>query len=200
MKGFGYALGKRWDDMTDDQRDLMLTGIVYDADRMDTIVRHLVDAARVMSGGFQPFPERTDVGELVRRLAEQQARDPEHPPVRWTGEDVTVFVDAGRLRTSLLAFVEALVWWGSDGPIEVVAEVPDGRLTVEVSRAAPSDVDVGTLFEARRPGSGGGSKIGLYVARRVAEAQGGAAAGVVRDGRLTFRLDLPLAEADGPTP
>ena len=40
MKGFGYALGKRWDDMTDDQRDLMLTGIVHDADRMDTIVRH----------------------------------------------------------------------------------------------------------------------------------------------------------------
>ena len=201
MKGFGYALGKRWEDMTDDQRDLMLTGIVYDADRMDTIVRHLVDAARVMSGGFQPFPERTDVGQLVRQVAEQQARDPEHPPVRWTGDDATVLVDAGRLKTSVLAFVEALVWWGSEGPIDVGAQVSDdGRLVVSVSRAAPSDVDVDALFEARRPGSGGGSKIGLYVARRVAEAQRGTASGVVRDGRLTFRLELSVVGPDGPTP
>jgi TrmH family RNA methyltransferase len=200
MKGFGYALGKRWDDMTDDQRDLMLTGIVHDADRMDTIVRHLVDAARVMSGGFQSFLERTDVGELVRQIDEQQARDPEHPAVRWTGEDATVLVDAGRLKTSLLAFVEALVWWGSEGPIDVGAEVADGRLVVRVSRAAAADVDVHTLFEARRPGSGGGSKIGLYVARRVADAQGGSASGSLDDGLLTFRLELPVPGPEEATP
>jgi signal transduction histidine kinase len=200
MKGFGHALGKRWDDMTDDQRDLMLTGIVHDADRMDTIVRHLVDAARVMSGGFQPFLERTDVGALVRQIDEQQARDPEHPAVRWTGEDATVLVDASRLKTSLLAFVEALVWWGSEGPIDVGAEVADSRLVVRVSRAAAADVDVDTLFEARRPGSGGGSKIGLYVARRVADAQGGSASASLDGGRLTFRLELPVPGPDEPTP
>jgi TrmH family RNA methyltransferase len=200
MKGFGYALGRRWDDMTDDQRDLMLDGIVYDSDRMDTIVRHLVDAARVMSGRFEPFVERTDVAEVARQVAEQQARDPEHPPVRWTGADATVLVDAARLKTSLLAFVEALVWWGSDGPIDVAAEVADGRLVVSASRAAPADVDVDALFEARRAGSGGGSKIGLYVARRVAQAQAGTASGALRDGRLTFRLELPVPGANEPTP
>jgi TrmH family RNA methyltransferase len=200
MKGFGYALSRRWDDMTDEQRDLMLMGIVHDADRMDTIVRHLVDAARVMSGGFEPFLERTGVGDLVRQIAEQQARDPEHPSVRWAGEDVTVLVDAGRLKTSILAFIEALVWWGSEGPIDVGAEVPDGRLRLTVARAAPADVDVDALFVARRPGSGGGSKIGLYVARRVAEAQGGTASGTLHDGRLTFRLELPLAGPSGPEP
>ena len=53
---------------------------------MDTIVRQLVDAARVMSGTFQPFAELVDVSDLVRQIAEQQGRDPEHPPVEWAGE------------------------------------------------------------------------------------------------------------------
>jgi len=194
MKGFGYALGKRWVDMTDDQRDLMLHGIVHDADRMDLIVRQLVDAAKVMSGRFEAYVELTDPADLVRQIAEQQARDPEHPPIEWVGTGHTILIDAGRLKTTMLAFAEALVWWGGEGPIRVGSEIRDGRLLVTASRDASSTAtDVDALFEARRPGSGGGSKIGLYVARRVAEAQGGRAWGEVADGRLTFYVELPVA-------
>jgi K+-sensing histidine kinase KdpD len=194
MKGFGYALGKRWADMSHEQRDLMLNGIVYDADRMDTIVRELVDAARVMSGSFQPYAEVTDVGDLVRQIGEQQARDPEHPPIEWAGHGGTVLVDGGRLKTTLLAFAEALVWWGSDGPIQVSGGITEEALLVSASRAAGStEVDVEALFEARRPGTGGGSKIGLYVARRVAEAQGGRVWGELAGDRLAFHVELPVA-------
>jgi signal transduction histidine kinase len=196
MKGFGYALGKRWVDMTEEQRDLMLRGIVYDADRMDTIIRQLLDAARVMSGSFEPLPELTDVRELVRQIADQQARDPEHPPVRWVGDDARAFVDAARLRSTILAFTESLVWWGADGPIEVGGSLEDGELHVSASRSVGdglSSGDVDALFLARRPGAGSGSKIGLYVARQVARAQGGDAWGELRDGRLTFLLRLPAS-------
>ena len=65
MKGFGYALEKRWDSMTEEQRTLMLRGIVYDADRMDGILRLLVDAGRVAAGTLELFPERVDLSELV---------------------------------------------------------------------------------------------------------------------------------------
>jgi TrmH family RNA methyltransferase len=200
MKGFGYALGKRWVDMTADQRDLMLDGILYDVDRMDTIVRQLVDAARVMSGRFQPYPELTDVADLVRQVAEQRARDPEHPPIEWSGDGEKVLVDAGRLRTTLLGFAEALVWWGTDGPIRVESEVRGGVLIVSASRGAAGPVDVDTLFEARRPGTGGGSKIGLYVGRRVAEAQGGRAWAEQKDGRLILHIELPIAGRESVTP
>jgi len=200
MKGFGYALGKRWVDMTADQRDLMLDGILHDVDRMDTIVRQLVDAARVMSGRFQAYVELTDVGDLVRQVAEQQARDPEHPPIEWSGDDDKVLIDAGRLRTSLFGFAEALVWWGSEGPISVESQVRGDRLNVSASRETATPVDADTLFEARRPGTGGGSKIGLYVARRVAEAQGGRAWGELKDGRLTLYVELPIAGRDSLTP
>jgi TrmH family RNA methyltransferase len=195
MKGFGYALGRRWADMTDEQRDLMLTGIVHDADRMDTIVRQLLDAARVMSGTFQPFAELVDVADVVRQIAEQQTRDPAHPAVEWIGGgSPKVLVDGSRLKTTLLAFVEALVWWASEGPIRVEGEVRAGRLLVSASRGVEGDVDVDGLFVARRPGTGGGSKIGLYVARRVAEAQGGRAWAELADARLTVRVELPVTD------
>ena len=199
IKGFGYALGRRWSDMTDEQRDVMLNGIVHDADRMDTIVRQLLDAARVMSGTFQPFLEVTDVGDLVRQLAEQQARDPDHPPLEWEGGVGAVLVDAGRLKTTLLAFAEGLVWWGTDGPIRLGGELRDGRLTVTASREAADDVDVEALFRARQPGTGGGSKIGLYVARRVAEASDGRAWGERAGGRLSFHVELPASGPDAGT-
>jgi signal transduction histidine kinase len=201
MKGFGYALGKRWSDMTDEQRDLMLTGIVHDADRMDTIVRQLMDAARVMSGTFQPFAELVDVSDVVRQLAEQQGRDPEHPVVEWAGgEGPKLLLDGGRLKTTLLAFMEALVWWASDGPIRVGSEIREDGLLVWASRSAVGDIDVEGLFAARRPGSGGGSKIGLYVARRVAEAQGGRAWGDLDEGLLSLRVELPITDPQSLAP
>jgi TrmH family RNA methyltransferase len=197
MKGFGYALAKRWDDMDDEQRDLMLRGIVHDADRMDSIIRQLVDAARVQSGTFEPFREPTDVADVVRHVAEQQARDPDHPPIRWTGETVSGVLDGARLRTAVQVFVEALVWWGSDGDIEVAAAAEGDRLRLVASRAAAAlDPDaLEALFAARAPGTGGGSKIGLYVTRRVAEAQGGRAWGEHADGRLSLHLELPFGSA-----
>jgi RNA methyltransferase, TrmH family len=200
MKGFGYALGKRWVDMTADQRDLMLDGILHDVDRMDTIVRQLVDAARVMSGRFQAYVELTDVADIVRQVAEQQGRDPEHPPIEWTGGGEKVLIDAGRLRTTLFGFVEALVWWGSEGPIRIGSQVRSGRLVVSASRETATPVEADTLFEARRPGTGGGSKIGLYVARRVAEAQGGRAWGELKGGRLILHVELPIAGRASVTP
>ena len=194
MKGFGYALEKRGDAMTAEQRAMMLTGIVHDADRMDTIVRQLVDAARLTAGSLELFREQTDLSELVHTLAEQQARDPEHPEIRWSGDGGPFLIDPARMRTSLLAFAESLVWWTSDGPIDVHAERRDRTLHV---RATRKGTDLTTeaadaLFASRRPGSGAGSKMGMYVTRGVAEAQGGRAWADVADSVLAFHLEIPL--------
>ena len=197
MKGFGYALSTRWEQMAVDQRDLMLQGIVYDTDRLNTILRQLVDAARLTAGTLDLFPERITVGTVVEQIAKTVARDPDHPPVELEGADVEVFVDPERLRLVLEAFVESLVWWTSEGPVRISAERRDGRLLVRAFRreTALTREEAPRLFEPRAPGTGAGSKIGLWVALGVAEAQGGTATVEVQDG-VRFVLDVPSAEIE----
>jgi TrmH family RNA methyltransferase len=202
MKGFGHALATRWDRMTAEQRDLMLRGIVYDTDRLNAILRQLVDAARLTAGSLELFPERTEVGRIVGQVADSLARDPEHPPVRWSGEEVVAFVDPERLRTIIEAFIESLVWWTDEGPVEVSATGRGGRLVVrarrEGARLAAEDAD--RLFLPREPGSGAGSKLGLFVARGIAEAQGGRAFAELEGSSLTLVLDVAVGEPQGGAP
>lgn len=195
MKGFGYALEKRWDVMDERQRAVMLQGIVHDADRMDTTLRQLVDSARIVAGNLEIFPEQVDVAELVSSISQAQRRDPDHPVVDWAGGSVEAFVDPARLKTSILAFIETLVWWGREGPVRIEANVSSDGLHVMASRACEeigADV-IEALFVPRRPGQGGGSKIGLFVARGVAETQGGRAWAETRaDGTLALHLQIPV--------
>ncbi|MDH5224917.1 MAG: hypothetical protein OEW46_09120, partial [Actinomycetota bacterium] len=101
--------------------------------------------------------------------------------------------DPARLKTALLVFFESLVWWGRSGAIVVDARISGGRLLLRAMRPVErlTDDDVEALFTPRRPGEGAGSKIGLFVARGVAEAQGGRCWGSVDEGLLVFHLELP---------
>jgi TrmH family RNA methyltransferase len=199
MKGIGHALSTRWDQMTPQDRDMMLQGIQYDTDRLNAILRQLVDAARIAAGTLDLFPERTDVRASVEAIASSLTRDPDHAGVEWTGPDeVVVFVDPERLQLVLEAFVESLVWWANEGPVRIDGRAEGGRLVVEARRAQTrlSQEEADRLFHSRAPGSGSRSKIGLLVAQGVAAAQGGTASAFVADGGLGFRLDLPVPEAD----
>ena len=118
--------------------------------------------------------------------------NPDHPQVVWDGEDMTLFTDGERLAEAVTGLIEAAAWWGHDGPIRVSARRVGTDVHVEVFRQGTrlSTRDAEGLFAPRPPGSGAGSKIGLFVARGVAEALGGAATADVRDG-LLLRLRLP---------
>lgn len=198
MKGFSHSLSTRWDRMTPDQRDLMLRGIVVDADRMNAIVRQLVDAARLTAGRLELFSERTDVGELVRRVAASAERSPDHPPVEWKGGDVVAFVDPERLTSVVEAFVESLVWWASEGPVRIGARVGDGRLVLDACRDRTdlTQEDAEQLFRPRAPGGGAGSKMGLFVALGIAEAQGGSVSARVGDS-LCLVFEVPIEGTGG---
>lgn len=193
MKGFGHALSTRWEQMTAEQRDLMLLGIVYDTDRLNAILRQLVDAARLTAGSLELFPERTEVGGLVEQIAGSLARDPDHPPVRYEGGEVVALIDPERLRMILEGFIESLVWWTSEGPVRVSADAGNGRLVVRTERGGPNldQAEADRLFLPREPGSGAGSKLGLFVADGVAKAHGGRAYAEV-DGVLRLVLEVPL--------
>ncbi|MGZ8605578.1 MAG: TrmH family RNA methyltransferase [Actinomycetota bacterium] len=193
MKGFGHALSMRWEQMTTEQRDLMLAGIVYDTDRLNGILRQLVDAARMAAGSLDLYPERVDVGGVIAAIADSLGRDPDHPAIVWSGGEVEAFVDPERLRTILEAFIESLVWWTNEGAVVAEGSLDDGRLRIDVSRTGTelTQAEAERLFTPRPPGTGAGSKIGLFVALGIASAQGGTASVLVEGGRLAFVLDVP---------
>jgi K+-sensing histidine kinase KdpD len=195
LKGIGHALATRWEQMTPQDRELMLRGIQFDTDRLNAILRQLVDAARVAAGALDLFPQRTAVPRVVEEIATSLARDPDHVRVEWAGSDeLNVFVDPERLRLVLEAFVESLVWWAREGPVRVDARIRDGWLSVEARRAETelTQEQAERLFRPRAPGTGAGSKIGLFVALGVAEAQGGSVSARVTDDTIAFTLDLPV--------
>jgi RNA methyltransferase, TrmH family len=193
LKGFGYALEKRWDEMDPDQRGAMLRGIVADADRMDTLVRRLTDAARLANGTLELFPERVELADLAVSVTRAFEHDPEHPGVRWIGEGGTALLDPTRLRTTLLAFVEAATWWGREGAVSIGAVWADGTVRIDVRRdGAELDARAAEeLFDVRRTDAGGGA-FGLSVAGGVAASQGGRAWATVDDGALVLHLELPV--------
>jgi len=73
----------------------------------------------------------------------------------------------------------------------------EDRLLLEVTRGGTelSQEEAERLFQPRPPGSGAGSKIGLFVALGVAAAQGGTASVRVEGGTLSFLLDVPAGAA-----
>jgi RNA methyltransferase, TrmH family len=196
MKGLAHTLANRWPQLSEDDRTLMLRGLEFDADRLNTIVRQLVDAGRVAAGALDLFPERVEVGRVVEQVGASLARDPDHPAVRWEGGQVRAFVDPERLRLVVEAFVESLVWWAGEGPIRVDGGLDgDGRLRLEARRSDTrlSQDEADRLFRPRPPGTGAGSKIGLFVAHGVAQAQGGTVSARIEGDGLCFALELPDA-------
>jgi TrmH family RNA methyltransferase len=198
LKGFSATLLSRWERLTDEQRITMIQGIAQDAGRMEVIVAQLVDAARIASNRLDLSNEPTDLLEVARTAGEQAAAW-SSAVVEVSGESTLATVDPRRFRTVLLALVEGAQWWGDSGPVRVdVAGEP--APTITVSRRC-SDLDAGSLdamFAPRPPGSGGGSKVGLFVARALVEAHGGSL-DVHADGSVTFTVTLPPGLARGPS-
>lgn len=190
IRGFGSTLLRMWDRLGDEQRLSMVEGIASDAVRMGTIVTQLVDAARLESGTMELSLGEVDLLDVVRSFADQ-ARQPGAPDMRFSGEPVLVTADVERLRSILAAMVEAATWWGQDGPVVVdVRALPDPRIRVRRERATLEREAASELFGPRPEGIGQGSKVGLFVARGLAEAHGGRL-DVEVDGGVSFELRLP---------
>jgi TrmH family RNA methyltransferase len=196
LKGFSTTLLSRWSRLTDEERLTMLQGIAHDAARMEAIVTQLVEAARMSSNRLDLRMEPSDLLEIAHKVGNEMD-DWGSAEVEVSGEPVRTTVDPSRLRTALLALVEGAQWWGDSGPVRMsVAAAPVPAIVVS-RRCSELDAEsVRTMFEPRPPGTGAGSKVGLFVARGLVEAHGGNL--VVDMGEaISFTVTLPPRLARG---
>jgi len=205
VKGFSATLLKRWDRFTDEQRLQFVETIHADAERMGRIVSEVLDLARLESNRLEIHPRDTAIAEVARQSAQHLAGLAGGDRVSIeVGEDLTAFVDPERLGHMLRALIENAIKFSDEGPIEISGRSVGAEVEIVVS-------DKGVGIEPERlgdifsgPGPTGqrsgpsGTGLGLYLARRLAEAHGGRieVESQLQQGSV-FTLCLPSTGADG---
>lgn len=188
LKGFASTLVDRWDRFKDPARHEMVEGMLLDIERVSAMIALMVDAARIEQGRVGAASQTRDVAEALAWVAEIFGRSKDYPDVDAQGGG-PASVDRERIQALLLAMCDGAMWFGQDGPIRIEARAEEGSAVVEVSRGGEGldDLEAERMFAG--PGEEG-SKIGLHVARRIAEALGGSLVAEGGDG-VRFRLTLP---------
>lgn len=198
LKGFSSTLIKRWDRFEDRQRFELVEAIAADAERMGRIVSEVLDLARLEAGRLELSPRRVQLRPLAERALQMCGAHEGARRVRLeVPGEVRVWADPERLGHVLFNLIENAIRFSDDGPIDVRAAAHGDEVVIEVEdRGAGIDPELmGTIFEGPGARDGtrtpSGSGLGLYLARRLAEAHGGALSASSRPGEgSTFTLRL----------
>ena len=184
--------------------------IEQEADRLNRFVADLLDLSRLKAGAL---PVRVELnaaddllGALVQRVEGSLGR--KRLVVTLPPGDVLLlgrfdFVQALRALANLVE--NARKYDPSDAPIELTAERVGAELAIHVADRGPGvrEHDIPRLFEPfQRPRGAqpdvGSAGLGLSIAKKVAEAQGGRLIYVAREGGgSVFTLFLPAADDVG---
>jgi signal transduction histidine kinase len=162
----------------------------------------LIELARLESGDEALHRESNDLGELIT-----SATAPLEETARARGVVLEVEasgearVDAAEITIAIRNLLaNALKYAAGGGLVKVSARRRDGYVEIEVADRGPGipAADVDRLFERYyrtqpdREGGDGGSGLGLYIVRRIAELHGGEATVRSSPGRgATFRVRVP---------
>jgi two-component system sensor histidine kinase KdpD len=169
---------------TDEQRRAAARTIDVEAERLNVLVRNLLDMSRIEAGELRPNLEALDVEGLITPVVERVMRTLGRPPVQIVfGPDLPpIRADASLFDEMLANLLENAARYAPDAVTRVGANAePDGRVRIRVEDAGPGvpEESLPRLFEKfyRVPRQGEGARrgigIGLGVVKGLAEAMGG---------------------------
>jgi len=189
------------------RRELMQT-ILDESERLNRLIRNLLDMTRLESGAVELKKEWLPLEELVGAALTRMER-------RMAGRDVRAAVppdlplvpcDAILVEQALTNLLENALRYGAD-PIEISARRDDAFVVLEVADRGPGipPGEETRVFEkfhrAGREGHPGGVGLGLAICRAIAVVHGGRILALNRDGGgAAFRLFLPLGERSPDAP
>jgi two-component system sensor histidine kinase KdpD len=188
---------------SDTDREAFAAAIDREADRLDRLVRNLLDMSRIEGGALHPRREWYDLAELIRevvaRLTPLLADRPLHLSLPDGAPPIQIdYLMIDQVLTNLLENAAKHTPPGT--PIEVEVENRDSELRVSVVDHGPGipRAAAGRVFDKfQRLGDSrsGGSGLGLAVSRGFVEAHGGRLwLDETPSGGATFRFSLPLQE------
>jgi two-component system sensor histidine kinase KdpD len=181
-------------------RQDLTRSILEEAERLNRLIKNLLDMTRLESGAVQVKREWVSLEEVVGaalnrlegRLAERELR------VALPADLPLLPFDAVLIEQVLINLLENSLKYGAD-PIEISASAQSGGVMVEVADHGPG-IPVGEearvfdkFHRAAREGSPGGVGLGLAICRGIVAAHGGKIWVQNREqGGAAFRFTLPL--------
>jgi len=164
--------------LEDIDRETLVDAIREEAERLDRVVRNLLDLSRLEAGVTETHPELWSVDELVGQAIDAVGHDGDRIVVELAADSPPVRVDAAQLERVLANLIEnALRFSPPDAPVLVRAEHGATELRIHVVDRGPGipDGERSTIFQPFRrvDRSAGGAGLGLAIARGFAEANGG---------------------------
>jgi two-component system, OmpR family, sensor histidine kinase KdpD len=203
IAGAASSLLESRDTLTPEARQELIRSIYSEGNRLDRLVRNLLDMMRIEAGAIQlrkdwhPFEEI--VGAALSRL---EGRLGGHPVQTQFPPDLPLMLVDGLLIEQVLInlFENALKFSPPAAPIEVSLSLADRELLVEVADHGPGIPDgeehhIFEKFYRVDPAKAGGVGLGLTICRGIVEAHGGRIWVEKRvGGGAVFRFTLPLEE------
>jgi signal transduction histidine kinase len=187
IRGYTETLLDEGIEVSDPDRVRYLQDVLAAAQRMDLLVRDLLDLARVEAGAGDFTPEALDFSELVRHSVERigRAAPSGAPSLEWQADatgSTQVFADGRRLEQLVDNLLHNALRHGATGDrVEVRVSGAEGRVRLEVRDHGPGfdPADLPHVFDrfyrADRARTTPGSGLGLAIVRAIAERHGGTA-------------------------
>jgi signal transduction histidine kinase len=201
--GAARTLQDRWRMLSADQRESFLALIGDETSRLAELVGDVLDTSRIEAGTFSYRFEEVDLARLVDEAVEaaELAQQDVAVIASVRGRLPAIRGDRARLRQVLGNLIENAVKYSPEGgEVRVSAAARNGAVQIDVRDSGPGIPrdQQARIFEkfgrvdvpgASKPGTG----LGLFIARSIAEAHGGAldVASGLEPGAV-FTLTLPV--------
>jgi signal transduction histidine kinase len=199
--GSARTLQLRWRELSADQRESFLELISGETNRLAELVSDVLDTSRIEAGTFSFRFRDVDLAQLVREVVATARLGQDEVYLQADVDDLLPEIrgDAERLRQVLTNLVDnAIKYSPAGGGVGVRAYRENGRVRIDVSDRGPgiAKEDQKLIFEkfgrVAGPGARPGTGLGLFIARSIAEAHGGALdVQSAPEQGATFTLELP---------
>jgi PAS domain S-box-containing protein len=180
VKGYTSLLLHRWDQLIDEEKQMMLEQIHHDADRITRLITELLDIGRLETGRLVLRRQMIDLAKLVATVVDKVRL--EYPDLE-AAQDFDagfpkVYADPDKVEQVLTNLVENACKYASPTGLSIIGGWTDGDVSVTVAdrgEGIPADdlPKVFTKFFRRSEARPTGSGLGLWISRGLVEAHGG---------------------------
>jgi len=207
IKGYATTLLEHGEILAPEEAREFLEIIDSESDRLDELIRNLLDMSRLEAGVLRIDREPTDLSEVARACMRRVQRHTERHQLLLEWEtDQLADIDASRIAQVLTNLMENAVKYSPDGgEIVTAAQIQGAMLQVSVADQGVGipQRDLHRVFDRFHRVEGeiskrvGGTGLGLAICQRLVEAHGGKIWVESRLGKgSTFYFTVPLVRME----